>query len=353
MQNIPKTSVIVPIYNKELFLRKCISSILEQTEKNIEMILVDDGSTDNSSKICKEFAEKDSRILYKRKENGGLTSARNYGRRYASGDYIAFVDPDDYIDAETFEQMLKNSNNADIIIGGLIHETGKKRAMQIMPKALGNFYEGENIRKIILPLFLIYEKHPLLAQLGIFLFKRKFLEEKKIISDESITYSEDWLFSLEALLKSKSVAIQNKAHYHYVHNSLGLTENYNPKVAADYIKILQKLEKFKIFSYIPEHYSANPNLAFNFFLQIVKNLSLKKASIFSLSNELRIFFEEECFRNLGNAIKACKVPFKKRILFYLVKYKCSLFLILMYRLKSAGKNISILKINDFSLHGHV
>lgn len=335
MQNIPKVSVIVPIYNKEFFLRKSIVSILQQTEKNIEVILVDDGSTDGSSKICEEFAKKDYRVLYKRKENGGLTSARNYGRRYANGEYIAFVDPDDYIEKDAYEKMLECSKNADIAIGGLVNEIGKKKIFRVMPKNMEGFYENDEIREKILPMFLVYGKHIgknlLLASNEIFLFKKKFLDEQGIFSDENITYSEDWLFSLEAIFKAKTIAVLHNIHYHYVSNPLGLTENYNPKVITDYIEVLRKLDNMGILSCIPESYSANPNLMLNFFQQAIKNLSFKKDTIFNLSKELKTFFKIDYFKDLGKTINPRNIYIKKRIIFYLLKFKCSLMLILLYK----------------------
>ncbi|MCL1967749.1 MAG: glycosyltransferase [Fibromonadales bacterium] len=346
MQNMPKISVIVPIYNKELFLKKSVSSILEQTEKDIKIILVDDGSTDDSSKICEEFAKKDSRVLYKRKENGGLTSARNYGLRYASGEYIAFVDPDDYIEKDAYEKMLAYSKNADIVIGGLVNEIGKKRIFRVMPKNMEGFYKNEEIRRDILPRFLVYGKNVgkdlLLAATHIFLFKKKFLDEQGISSDESITYSEDWLFSLEAIFKAKTLVVLHNIHYHYVSNPLGLTENYNPKVIKDYIEVLRKLDHKGILSCIPAPYSANPNLILNFFQQAVRNLALKKDSVFNLSKELDTFFEIDYFRDLGKTIKPRNIYIKKRVIFYLIKFKCPLMLILLYKyIQYFNKNLGI------------
>jgi len=335
MQNTPKISIIVPIYNKELFLKKSIISILEQTEKDIEIILVDDGSTDVSSKICEEFAKKDSRVLYKRKENGGSTSARNYGRRYASGEYIAFVDPDDYIEKDAYEKMLTCSKNADIVMGGLVNEIGTKKIFRVMPKNMEGFYKNEEIRRKILPRFLVYGKNIgedlLLASMDIFLFKKKFIDEQGIFSDESITYSEDWLFSLEAIFKAKTLVVLHNIHYHYVSNPLGLTENYNPKVIKDYIEVLRKLDNMGILSCIPTPYSANPNLILNFFQQAVKNLSFKRDNIFNLSKELNAFFKMDYFKDLGKTIKPSNIHIKKRIIFYLIKFKCSLMLILLYK----------------------
>jgi glycosyltransferase involved in cell wall biosynthesis len=337
MQSIPKISVIVPIYNKELFLRKSIVSILQQTEKNIEVILVDDGSTDNSSEICCEFAKMDSRVIYKRKENGGSTSARNHGRLHANGEYIAFVDPDDYIEKDAYEKMLGCSKNADIVLSGLIHEFGKKKILQTIPRNLDNFYENGDICKIIMPLFLVYGKgigkKMQLASLSTSLFKREFLNEKNIIGNEKITYFEDWLFFLEALLKAKNVAIEHNAYYHYVHNTQGLTKNYSPKLVLDCFEVLRKLDNMGIFEYVPQQYGKHPNLAYDYLLHSIGNLSCNEESIFVLRKKVKDILNMDYFNCLGQKINPSNIPLKKRVLFYFVKFKLSLLLILLYKFK--------------------
>jgi glycosyltransferase involved in cell wall biosynthesis len=336
-ENRPKVSVIVPIYNKASFLEKSINSILQQTEKNIEVILVDDGSGDSSCEICQEFAKKDSRVIFKSKDNEGLTATRNYGRKFASGEYIAFVDPDDFIEANAYEKMLEFSNNADVVISGLIHEFGEKKILQKMPQNLNAFYESGDIRKMIMPLFLVYGKgigrRMLLAQLGIALFRRKFLDEENITSCEKITYSEDWLFFLESLLKAKSVAIEHNAYYHYVHNVHGLTENYNPKLALDYVEVLRRLDKMGVFEHIPEQYGKHPNLMYNYLLQSMANLASGKASILVLSKKARDILDMDYFNSLGQKINPLNISGKKRLLFYFVKFKLSLLLVLLYKFR--------------------
>lgn len=111
-----KISVIVPVYNVEKYLEKCIESIINQTYKNLEIILVNDGSLDNSLKICNKYENIDSRIKVINKENGGLSDARNKGLEVATGDYISFIDSDDYIDKYFYEVLLKNAieKNAEI-----------------------------------------------------------------------------------------------------------------------------------------------------------------------------------------------------------------------------------------------
>lgn len=103
----PLISVVVPIYNVEKYLGKCIDSIINQTYKNLEIILVDDGSADSSYQLCKEYALKDSRIVVVQKENGGLASARNKGLEYIHGEYVGFVDSDDWIEPDTYEAMCR------------------------------------------------------------------------------------------------------------------------------------------------------------------------------------------------------------------------------------------------------
>lgn len=116
-----KISIIVPVYNVQKYLDKCIQSIINQTYKNIEIILVNDGSTDNSGVICEKYADIDSRIIYINKQNGGLSSARNAGLDVCSGDYIGFVDSDDYIDSSMYEKMLSFmiSEGCDIVECGV------------------------------------------------------------------------------------------------------------------------------------------------------------------------------------------------------------------------------------------
>ena len=92
-----KVSIIVPVYNVEKYLKRCIDSLINQTLKDIEIIVVDDGSTDNSGQIIKKYQEKNSNIKYCKKENGGLSDARNYGMKYAQSEYIAFLDSDDFV----------------------------------------------------------------------------------------------------------------------------------------------------------------------------------------------------------------------------------------------------------------
>lgn len=117
---LPCISIIIPVYNVERYLKRCLDSVISQTYRNLEIILVDDGSTDCSGKICDEYAEKDNRIRVIHKENGGLSDARNVGIKAAFADYIAFVDSDDYVEKQYIQCLTEIlfENNADIAICG-------------------------------------------------------------------------------------------------------------------------------------------------------------------------------------------------------------------------------------------
>ena len=126
---MPKVSVIVPIYNVEKYLEKCINSLLSQTLEDIQIILVNDGSKDNSGNIAKEYEKNNKdRVIYVEKENGGLSDARNYGLKYATGDFIAFLDSDDYIEKNAYEKMYNKAieENADYVECDFIWEFPNK-----------------------------------------------------------------------------------------------------------------------------------------------------------------------------------------------------------------------------------
>ncbi len=126
---MPKVSVIVPIYNVEKYLEKCINSLLSQTLEDIQIILVNDGSKDNSGNIAKEYEQNNkNRVIYVEKENGGLSDARNYGLKYATGDFIAFLDSDDYIEKNAYEEMYNKAieENADYVECDFIWEFPNK-----------------------------------------------------------------------------------------------------------------------------------------------------------------------------------------------------------------------------------
>lgn len=142
-------SIVVPVYNAKEYLHKCLDSVVNQTLKNVEIIFIDDGSTDGSSEICKEYAAKDDRIIYYRKENEGLAAARQDGIEMASGEYVGFVDSDDWLELNMYERMYSVAvkENADVVFCNCYKDEDEKNEYYLEP----GVYDRERIEKEILP----------------------------------------------------------------------------------------------------------------------------------------------------------------------------------------------------------
>lgn len=223
---MPKISCIIPIYNREQFLSKCINSILSQTFCDFELILVDDGSTDGSLQICQEYANKDSRIKVIHKKNGGVSSARNAGIEIAQGEYITFVDSDDWIDSNMYEEMLKTTEKVqcDLIMCGMkkSNKNGEYEILQFNKSSQNKFYTS---KKEVIELFCDLRQDEtfaveLHAPVNKF-FKSKLLngeKEKTLRFDENMIASEDGLFCTQYFDKAMSACVVNKSFYNYIYN---------------------------------------------------------------------------------------------------------------------------------------
>ncbi len=146
-------SVIVPIYNIEDEIGKCIESIISQTYRNLEIILVDDGSTDKSLSICHKYAADDKRIKVIHKKNGGLVSARKAGMQAASGPYVAHIDGDDWVEEGYIETLVNgtDSGNVDVVIAGFLVESVDGSVEKIQNKVESGLYDKEDIKQFIYP----------------------------------------------------------------------------------------------------------------------------------------------------------------------------------------------------------
>lgn len=162
---MPKVSVIVPVYNAEKYLQECVDSILRQTLTDLELILVDDGSTDSSPAICDRYAEQDARVQVIHKPNGRAASARNAGLRAASGEYVAFVDSDDWISPEMYEKMLETG--ADVTLCDYVRFQGKTETPFTQPNVNAGFYDKAQMREKIYPhLVMDGIEYPITIQTG-------------------------------------------------------------------------------------------------------------------------------------------------------------------------------------------
>ena len=218
MKKTPLVSVIVPIYNAEAFLPKCLDSILAQTLNQIEIICVNDGSTDESRNILKKYAEKNEQIRILDKENGGLVSARKAGVSVATGMYVGFVDADDWIEAGMYERLyhIASQHNADIVTSGYIQE-GNYISVGYDNIAPGVYTENRMDYLRNNTIFNLEKcDKGICASLCFKLFKAEIMKNIIYQIPNDITTSEDRVTSLTFLLHCRRAAVLHEAYYHYV-----------------------------------------------------------------------------------------------------------------------------------------
>lgn len=246
----PTISVIIPIYNVDKYLSRCIESIISQSYKELEIILVNDGSTDKSGEICDEYSLKDKRIKVIHKENGGLSDARNKGIEQSTGKYIAFVDSDDYILEDVYEIAINHleNNNLDILCTNGYRGISKESSRPIYNDRLDeNIYTGiEYMVKCI-------SNKQYLATVWLNIYKRKNIIENKILFEKGILHEdEDWL--PRVLINCNRVKYIEYKSYMYIERPNSITTKKNKrKNGIDIIKTCYKLEK--MYSKIENEYA--------------------------------------------------------------------------------------------------
>lgn len=216
-----KISIIIPIYNVELYIKKCLDSVINQTYRNIEIICVDDGSTDNSGNICDEYAERDSRIKVIHKKNEGNPSAINLGLDIFTGEYVGIVDPDDWIELDYYEvaHNLIQNNSVDFVCVGFCKETLEGNIFHENKLPIKNI---EVYTEEILRYTFIRDKYPIFgAYLWNKLFKAKFFKKMEeggyeIRLDSKMEVGGDVLLFTECVLKSNCAIYCEKKFYHYL-----------------------------------------------------------------------------------------------------------------------------------------
>ena len=275
-----KVSVIIPTYNNDKYLGKCIDSVLKQTYKNIEIIIINDGSTDKTDFVVEKY--KDERIKYYKNKNQGIGKSRNYGIKQSSGEYLMFVDSDDYINENAVEEMIKKitSDNLDMLIC--------------------DFYKVENeieeVKLIDFDYCSISDKPELLLEINLSpwnkIYKKDLIIRNKIFFNEKLKY-EDVEFVIDCLIKAKKIGKLNKILYYYVIHKKSETTIRDEK-CFDIIKVINGVRKKYADKYylkdtmnrltvqiltnytIQQRYQLNKNVATNFinsaFLYLKENV---------------------------------------------------------------------------------
>lgn len=310
-------SVIVPVYNVEAFLPKCLNSLLNQTYKDLEIILIDDGSTDNSGKICDEYSERDNRIKVIHQNNKGVSVARNIGLELASGEYVTFVDSDDWCEKDYFREVFEEVSkfeNAEVIITNFVRDFGNNNLKLVHPNGKVKIFDKYNALKNMIRGNLygweIYSTF----------YKKESI--KKIRFSNNIIYGEDFEFKWNAIRNySKRILYLPIAGYHYVFrensavNSYDIEKKITSLLLQENLMNREKSVKYKIL--LQEKYlGALLSYYTGYCLLNVKNKSIQRKIINILPKI--IFNKDLCLKlKIKSLIVFMPIPIVKTLkLFY-------------------------------------
>ena len=250
---MPKLSVIIPIYNSQSTIRKCIDSVRHQTFSDIEIILVDDGSKDESLSICCEYEKEDTRIVVCHKENAGLVAARKTGLSLASGEYIGFVDSDDFIDSNMYFDLMAEAerNGADVIASNLILDYPKysKECRSLLP--LG-YYVQKELEEIVIPKMVVYSgfvNYGLIPGVVVKIFKKEILEKALSNVPDVIKMGEDLAITSFSIMEAQSLSIISSAAYHYVQWENSMIRTFSKDRFIDICNLYKCISKIERPSY--------------------------------------------------------------------------------------------------------
>lgn len=340
--NKPKVSVIVPIYNVEKYLRRCLESLVNQTLKEIEIILVDDESPDNSEEIYQEYIAKDNRLKLVQKKNGGLGLARNSGLEIATGEFIAYIDSDDYVDLNMFNKLYETAkeNNLDTVYCGYnnLDDDLKVHSFSEVDK-LTVFNTKDDVNSVLLDMIACKPSSPLERKYRMSvwhaIYSRDLIESNKIrFCSERQFISEDIIYHIDYLSKAERIAFIPDSFYYYCYNEDSLTKTFREDRFEKSVILHQELlRRFNVEGYDKKVYK---NRVDRFLIGYARYtiVRLSKAGI-SYAEKIKIL-KRICRDKVWDSMKDYPVqemPFKQKIIFYLIKYNMlnSLLFISKYR----------------------
>ncbi|MBQ7257227.1 MAG: glycosyltransferase [Abditibacteriota bacterium] len=297
---MPKISVIVPVYNTEKYIKRAVDSILNQTFKDLDIILIDDGSTDQSGVICDEYAKKDSRIVVvHHQKNMGVSIARNIGIDIATGEYIAFADSDDYIENDMYEILynVAEKEKADMVNCGVRIFDNNREYIGTDFRTQPNKVMG---RKEILD-YLSSFNVQYISLSCTKLIRRYFITENDIRFYPHLQVQENFIFVLELLLKAESMYFIDKPLYNYVKRENSLTtKKYRNKIYnlfnIAYLRVKHLYENADITG----HEKQMQFYFSRYLLSVIKRIKYYEAPFSERNNEIRNICETELFKSITN-----------------------------------------------------
>lgn len=342
----PKVSIIVPIYNVEKYIHRCIDSLINQTLADIEIILVDDESPDNCPKICDEYALKDTRIKVIHKKNEGLGLTRNAGIEIATGEYVAFIDSDDWVDLTMYETLYNTAQKeqCDTVYCSLQYYYSSSKIVPFKEVNSEQFFHGrKEVDNFLLDMLAPEPEYKsdvkYMVSVCKAIYSRDIIEKYhlRFISERKVA-SEDMIFHTQYLQIAQNVGFIPKYFYNYFQNTNSITHTYTESK-------IDRLKKFIIeidstFSqYFPKetYFIRLQRKALHYLRNAlyIKYQMTKKESFIHQCKEFSILCSDNTFQTFIKNYPYKLLPIKHKLFFILVKHKISPLLILMYKIQNS------------------
>lgn len=321
-----KVSIVVPVYNtKKEYLDECIYSALNQDYKNIEVLIIDDGSKEDTAKLCDAYMKVDSRVKVIHKENEGVSVARNIGIEEATGDWVFFLDSDDWIEKDSFANIYEYEKY-DIVAFKQIFLKGSKNTISDIEYNKVTYIEKKSdFEKVIKKMLINNDLTSTMGMTTSKLYRIDFLKQYNIRFKKEIVFREDTIFNISAFKNAKKMEFVNKLVYNYRINDFSVTQTKDTKYIKNNEKLIRTCKEVLDGEYLDEYYA--------FVIWQLNYMFIKNVFCDNISNKCILVKEILKYEEYQNAIKNVKLKLlskRKQLLVLLLRSRCHFLLKFLY-----------------------
>ena len=324
----PLVSIVIPMYQAEYTIMKTVDSIIQQTYPNIEIILVNDGSTDNTINICNKLVNQFPTIMLITQDNKGVSTARNNGITHMTGDYVLFLDSDDTLDSNAIDFLVEKavSTDVDVVYFDFTRVTSNSTVI-----SSANMDEGKYITSQSGSFFLEMIRTDIANNIGTKLFKSSIIKEKLVSYNEKYMICEDLMFCIDFMSHSSSFYYLKNSLYNYnIQSSNSLMSSYK---LNNYAATMEMFGKLKIYLELHDSYKKNENLYFNLLMdRTIPLISNEYMNGYFKTNIINTVISNQEFQEAKKYVNTSNISTSSRIIYGLVWKKQSKHLDILYRL---------------------